>query len=100
MKVLSRIAALALLAIGMSAFAHGNMDHIIGIVTKITGNVVTVDMNGKPTDVLLTPTTTYEASGKAGIQSDLKVGDRVVIHALKVEGKETAHEVRLVHPTK
>ena len=100
MKRIISIAVLALLTLGVPAFGHGNMDHILGTVTKIAGNVVTVEKDGKSTDVVLAASTTYEMNGKAGTQSDLKVGDRVVIHAMKMEGKETAHEVRLVHPTK
>jgi hypothetical protein len=100
MKRILTIAAFALLTLNLPAFAHGNMDHILGTVTKIVGNVVTVEKDGKSTDVVLANSTSYEFGGKAGTQSDLKVGDRVVIHAMKMDGKETAHEVRLVHPGK
>jgi hypothetical protein len=100
MKSLSRLTAVLLLVFSIPVFAHGKMDHIIGTVTKIAGNVVTVQKDGNSTDVVLARTTTYETNGKAGTQADLRVGDRVVIHAKKADGKETAHEVRLVHPGK
>jgi hypothetical protein len=48
----------------------------------------------------LVATTTWEANGKPGTQADLKVGDRVVIHATKINNVETAHDVRLAHPAK
>jgi hypothetical protein len=94
-----RFAVLLLLATSIAAFAHGNMDHILGKVKSILGDVVTVENHGDTTEVLLVPATTYETNGKPGKQKDLKVGDRVVIHAMKIKGQETAHEVRLVHPS-
>jgi hypothetical protein len=98
-RITSFLAAAVLLMSG-PLYAHGNMDHILGTVAKIAGSVVTVAKDGKSTDVMLTETTTYEVNGAAGKQSDLKVGDRVVIHAVKKDGKEVAHEVRLAHPAK
>jgi hypothetical protein len=92
-----RILALGILTIAIPAFAHGNMDHILGTVKSIAGDVVTVEKDGKITEVLLAADTTYETNGQAAKQADLKVGDRVVIHAVKVSGKETAHEVRFAH---
>jgi hypothetical protein len=41
-----------------------------------------------------------KTNGKPGTQADLKVDDRVVIHATKINNVETAHEVRLAHPAK
>ena len=92
MKALSHIAAVLVLAFAIPAFAHGNMDHIIGTVTTINGKIVTVEKDGV--------STTWEANGKPGTQADLKVGDRVVIHATKINNVETAHDVRLAHPAK
>lgn len=92
-----RILAMGIFSLAIPAFAHGNMDHILGTVTSIAGNVVTVEKDGKTTEVLLAADTTYETNGQPAKQADLKVGDRVVIHAVKVSGKETAHEVRFAH---
>ncbi len=100
MKTIRQITALCLLAVSLSAFAHGNMDHVLGVVSKITGNVILVEKDGKSTEVVLSPTTEYIVNDKPGKVTDLRVGDRVVIHAMKMEGKETAHEVKLVHPAK
>ncbi len=98
MKVFRCFVASALLLFSLPAFAHGNMDHILGIVKTIAGNVVSVEKDGKVTEVTLVKTTTYEVNGHPGKINDLRVGDRVVIHAMKVEGKETAHDVRFAHP--
>ena len=99
MKKLVSIGLLTL-ALASTAFAHGNMDHILGTVTKISGNVVTVEKDNQTTDVVINDSTTWEEAGKASKSAALKVGDRVVIHAVKVEGKEVAHDVRFVHPPK
>lgn len=100
MNRIYRMLIFPLLFLSFPAFAHGNMDHILGTVTKIAGNIVTVEKDGKTTDVVLESTTTFESGTAAAKQADLKVGDRVVIHAVKKDGKEVAHEVRLAHPDK
>jgi hypothetical protein len=86
MKLNRSIAALCLFALSLSALAHGNMDHILGTVAKIAGNVVTVEKDGKATDVVLSPTTEFIVNDKPGKVGDLRVGDRVVM--------------KLVHPAK
>ena len=96
-KCLSLVFALAL---AVPAFAHGNMDHILGTVSRIAGNIVSVEKDGQTTDVILNDKTTWEEAGKASQSSALRVGDRVVIHAVKVDGKEVAHDVRFMHPAK
>jgi uncharacterized protein (DUF2147 family) len=100
MNRISRFTALSLLTLAIPALAHGNMDHVLGTVTKISGNVVTIEKDGKSTEVVLASTTEFIVNDKPGKAADLRVGDRVVIHAMKMQGKETAHEVKLVHPAK
>ena len=97
MKRILMVVLMALTVMAIPAMAHGNMDHVLGTVSKIAGNVVTVEKDGVQTEVVLTATTSWETGGKPGKQSELKVGDRVVIHAMKRGGKETAHEVRYAH---
>jgi hypothetical protein len=100
-KLLLAALALALaLTLLEPALAHGNMDHILGTVSKISGNVVSVSKDGQTTDVLLNDKTTWEEAGKASQSTALRLGDRVVIHAVKVDGKEVAHDVRFTHPAK
>jgi len=94
-RILASIPTMLLFA--SLAWPHGNMDHILGTVTKIDGNLLSVENDGKTTDVLLKGSTTYETSGHAGKADEIRIGDRVVIHAVKVQGKEEAHEVRYTH---
>jgi diaminopimelate decarboxylase len=70
------------------------MIHVIGVVTALTDKSVTVETTDKKSvDVVLAGTTTYAKDKKAAALSDLKVGDRVVIHAMKMNGALQAHTV-------
>jgi len=62
--------------------AHGNATHLMGTITAIEGNHVTLkDKDGKSVMVMLDKTTKYLKDKKAATSSDLKVGTRVVIDA-------------------
>lgn len=81
----------------LPAYAHGDMDHILGTVLSIEGDLVTVMTDGKGSIVYLKPFTRYERAGKVSGRAELHVGDRVVIHAKKKDNHEEAYEVRLMH---
>jgi hypothetical protein len=90
----SKLTTLILLGAG-AVFAHGGAEHVMGFARSVSADSVTVE-NAKHemVTVLLTPKTDVKKSAvKAGIM-DLKVGDRVMIHAEKnKEGKLEAEEV-------
>ena len=70
-----------LLSVGL-LWAHGNATHIMGTVTALEGNHVTVKtQDGKSESVMLEKTTKYLIGTKAAKLTDLKVGSRVVIDA-------------------
>ena len=70
----------SLIVFSTVAFAHGGNDHIRGVVTNISAQSVTVQIDNKTTKTLtLTAKTTIQQGGKAAHLADLKVGDRVVI---------------------
>lgn len=84
------------------AFAHGDEQHVMGTVTKITDTAITVEVATKQGDaqktsvtVTVLPSTKFEKMGAAATMKDLKVGDRVVIHAGKKAGKLEAHVVKI-----
>jgi hypothetical protein len=78
-KVFALTAALAL--------AHGGLEHVMGTVTQVSDGSVTVKTTaGKTVAVTVDAKTTYTRASKPIQKSDLKVGDRVVIHA-EEEGK-------------
>jgi exosome complex RNA-binding protein Rrp4 len=71
-------------ALGTAAFAHGNNDHVRGVVTQISAQSITVQLANKTSKTLtLSAKTTFERAGKPAGMNDLKVGDRVVIDVPK-----------------
>ena len=89
------ILALALLPTIVSA--HGGEEHVIGTVTKVSDTSVTVKTTaGKIVEVGFdAKTTTYTRAKLPTQKSDVKVGDRIVIHAVEVNEKLVAHTVEL-----
>jgi uncharacterized protein DUF5666 len=86
--------AMVVLAVG-TAFAHGKGEHVMGTVIAMTENSITVQTAAKDAVTVYTMAETkYEKSGTAASMSDLKLGDRVVIHAAKMNDKLMATEVR------
>ena len=78
--------------------AHGDATHIMGTVTAVNGNHVTVKtQEGKSEIVMLEKTTKYIAGSKAATAADLKVGTRVVIDAKMDEKMKmfTAEEIKI-----
>ena len=95
MKRRSLIAGLLLLCTSVLVHAHGGMIHVMGTVTGMTDHSITVESTDKKTvEVQFTDSTTFMNGSNPGDRKDLKVGDRVVIHAAKVKDALQAHEVR------
>ena len=62
--------------------AHGDATHIMGTVTAVQGDHVTLKLqDGKTEMVMFSKTTKYLNGAKAATKADLKVGSRVVIDA-------------------
>jgi hypothetical protein len=83
---MKRLTALvtAFALVGAVLAAHGDYDHIRGIVTNLTATSVSIETPQKATKtVTFDEKTTFERSGKAAKLADLKVGDRVVIDVRK-----------------
>ena len=89
------LALLALISMAAVAFAHGTDKHVLGTVTKITDTEITVESQSKEVQVVkIAPDTSFVKSGASATVKDLKIGDRVVIHAKPVGSDLIAHEVR------
>src|ERR1019366_3302654 len=90
------LAVLALTLLPTIVSAHGGEEHVIGTVTKVSDTSVTVKTTtGKIVEVGFDAKTTY-ARAKLPIQkADVKVGDRIVIHAVEANEKLIAHTVEL-----
>lgn len=96
-RLLTLVIALALVAGG--ALAHGDKKHVIGTVEKMSADAVTVKTaDGKSVEVKLVSTTAYvvvaDKVGRPAKLADLRVGDRVVVHATPKGETLEAAEVR------
>jgi hypothetical protein len=90
---------LIFLAFSLVALGHGTDKHVLGTVTKITDSEVTVQaQDGSLQVVKIAPDTSFVKSGASASIKDLKVGDRVVIHAKPVGSDLIAHEIRFGKP--
>jgi hypothetical protein len=78
------------------AAAHGGETHVIGTVTKISDTSVTVKTTaGKSVELGFDAKTTYTRAKQPIQKADIKVGDRIVIHAVEVNEKLVAHTVEI-----
>jgi hypothetical protein len=101
MKRISLLLLGAVLFAGL-AFAHGDEQHLMGTVTRITDTAITVEVVSKKSDVEKTSVTVnvvsstkFEKMGAPATIKDVKVGDHVVIHASKKARKLEAHVVKI-----
>jgi hypothetical protein len=93
-KVFATLFTLVLMV--SSAYAHNGMEHVMGTVASITDNSITVTTtDGKTQTVAATADTKYSKKDAAIALKDLKVGDHVVIHATKKDGKLIAATVQV-----
>ena len=84
-----------LFAISSMALAHGKEKHVMGTVTNISENSITVETPDKKSiSVEVTDKTKFEKSGSPATIKDLKVGDKVVVHADVSDNKLVANEVQ------
>lgn len=85
-----------LLALSLMAVAHGKEKHVMGTVTNISENSITVEATSKKSvTVEVGDKTKFENSGSPATLKDLKVGDKVVIHADVSGDKLVANEVHV-----
>lgn len=94
MKTLLKTAVAAMLMSG-AALAHGGEEHIRGVAKAVSADSITVETAKKESvTILITAKTEVKNSSVAGKIADLKVGERVVVHAEKNKaGKFEAEEV-------
>ena len=91
------VLALFLLLVNVrTAFAHGGAEHVMGTVSTVSAQSVTVETKDKKVvEVGLNSKTTYTRNDKKVAPSDVKVGDRVMIEAKEVNEKLVADSVKL-----
>ncbi len=84
------------IALSSTALAHGTSPHLMGTAESVAGeHLVVKDSKGGSHDVLLGPKTRYRSEkGDAAKASDLKAGDRVVVHFGDKGAQAPAAEIR------
>src|SRR5882762_786088 len=89
--ILALVLALATFNITIPAIAHEGMEHITGTVTSVGDNTLTVKTTKGKTVRVSVDTKTEYARGKVAAKiADLKEGDRVVVHAMEMNGSMMA----------
>ena len=98
-KLKIKIALLAILVLGLLptiVLAHGGEEHVTGTVTQISDTSVTVKTTtGKDVSVAFDGKTTYTRADQPIQKTEIKVGDRIVIHAVELNQKLVAHTVQI-----
>jgi hypothetical protein len=90
------LAVVSLVLLTTIAIAHGGEEHVVGTVTKVSDLAVTVKTTaGKTVEVGFDSKTTYQRAKQPIQKSDIKVGDRIVIHATMVNEKLVGHTVEI-----
>jgi len=83
-----------LFALSAFALAHGKEKHVMGTVTSISDSSITLETKAKKSiTVEVSDKTKFEKSGSPATLKDLKVGDKVVVHADVSGDKLVADEV-------
>jgi Domain of unknown function (DUF5666) len=84
MQIIRCLAAIALLILPATAFAHGGGEHVMGTVKAVDAGSLTVEtMDKKEVKVILGDKTRFEKDGVPASAKDLTVGARVVVHTAK-----------------
>lgn len=91
--IITRTLGLVLLTV--MEWAHGGFDHVIGTVTKLDNNVLTVKTAKGDVDVRLNDQTEITKSNLKAGGADLKPGARVVVDIPEGSKDKVAHSVKV-----
>lgn len=82
-KATHLVIALFALSFGaITSFAHNGMQHVMGTVAAVTDSSITVEtVKHTKVTVLVNSSTKFVNSNAQATLKDLKIGERVVIHA-------------------
>lgn len=88
-KWIYAIVTTILLSVCSAALAHEGMEHVMGTVVAVADNSVTVEtVKHAKVTVLIDPSTKFIDNDAHASFKDLKIGDRVVIHAKPTPQKQ------------
>ena len=99
--ILTLVLAIGSLNLPTRAVAHGGLEHITGTITNVGDNILAVKTTtGKTVQIHVDGKTEFVRGKQAAKISDLNAGDRVVVHAMEMNGSLLAHEVNSAANTK
>lgn len=97
----ARLAVCTVMILTAMVWAHGGELHVMGTVTKVDKMSISVrSTEGAVKTVMAMKETRVVKDGAAAKIEDLKVGDRVVIHAQDHGGMLKATEIRIGNESK
>lgn len=94
-QLLAIVVTLGIIALAAPLFAHGGFDHVIGTVSKVDNNVMTVKTAKGDVDVKLNAQTEISKGDQKAAVDDLKPGIRVVVDIPEGSKDRTAHSVKM-----
>ena len=86
---------LSVFALAAPVLAHGGFDHVIGTVSKVDNNVMTVKTTKGDVDVKLNAQTEISRGDQKAAVDDLKPGTRVVVDIPEGSKDHVAHSVKM-----
>ena len=86
---------LCLAAVSSLALAHGGFEHVMGTVTKVDGNVLTVKTAKGDVAVKVDAKTEYTKDDKKATVKDVTVGLRVVVDLPEKVKDPAAHSIKI-----
>ena len=98
MRKIITTSLLALMLLVAGAYAHGGLTHVLGTITAVEGNHLTIKTTaGKSVSVMLNGDTKYSKENGTASAADLKIGARVMADTTmdKKMNMLVAKEVRL-----
>lgn len=91
----SILLSLTVLFLTSMLLAHGNEKHVMGTVTAIGGDSISVENSSHQVQIVqINSETKFTSGGNPSSIANVKVGDRVVVHAKPVGDKLEATEVK------
>lgn len=97
MRIATIVLASVLVLSTPVVFAHeGHMHHVMGVVKAVDATHLEIDTKDTGVvTVVIDKDTKYQRDKSPAKNSDVKVGDRVVVDAMEMGGKNMAHKVML-----
>jgi hypothetical protein len=92
------LVAAIMIALASPALAHGTGVHAKGTVNDVSTTKIVVETAQGAKAFKVTPRTRFVKRGAAVSSSDIRSGDRVVVHGIDVKGELEATDVRAGDP--